>query len=84
MTVAFEEVGEQPLSRFRLRLTTRAGRRAFRLSGNYTLERGAYLVPAAEGHAAAKSGASGAPGGSVAVGGSGWPSAVGATVEVIW
>ena len=46
VTVAFEPVGAQALSRFRLRLAARAGGRAFRLRGGYALVRGAYEIPA--------------------------------------
>lgn len=41
--VSFAPIGDQPLRRFRLRLITRAGGRAFSLKG-FPLERGAFVV----------------------------------------
>ena len=42
--VAFSPVGAQPLSSFRLRLLTKAGRLRFRVAGGFPLERGAYVI----------------------------------------
>ncbi len=43
--VFFSPIGAQPLTRFRLRLLTRAGSRAFAPTGSYAFSRGAYEVP---------------------------------------
>jgi len=49
LRVIFSAVGVQPLSRFRLRLTTRSGSLAFRPVGSYVQSRGAYDVPPSSG-----------------------------------
>jgi hypothetical protein len=47
--VFFSRIDAQPLSKFRLRLLTRAGSRAFAPIGTYTFSRGAYEIPPAAG-----------------------------------
>ena len=48
VVVVFDGIGDQPLSRFRLKLITRAGEKVFTAKG-LTKTRGAYDVPTASG-----------------------------------